>query len=63
MHSGGLELALVLMLAAIVAVPVFKRFGLGAVLAYLVAGVVLGPDGVGVVQDAERISGAAGSAW
>lgn len=28
-------------------------------LAYLVAGVVLGPDGVGVVQDAERISGAA----
>lgn len=59
MHSGGLELALVLMLAAIVAVPVFKRFGLGAVLAYLVAGVVLGPDGVGVVQDAERISGAA----
>lgn len=39
MHSGGLELALVLMLAAIVAVPVFKRFGLGAVLAYLVAGV------------------------
>ncbi|RBK98433.1 glutathione-regulated potassium-efflux system protein KefB, partial [Xanthomonas oryzae pv. oryzae] len=46
-------------LAAIVAVPVFKRFGLGAVLAYLVAGVVLGPDGVGVVQDAERISGAA----
>ncbi len=59
MHSGGLELALVLMLAAILAVPVFKRFGLGAVLAYLVAGVVLGPDGVGVVQDAERISGAA----
>uniref|UniRef100_UPI0035C736C6 lyase family protein n=1 Tax=Serratia quinivorans TaxID=137545 RepID=UPI0035C736C6 len=30
--------------AAVIAVPVFKRFGLGAVLAYLAAGVVLGPD-------------------
>ena len=33
--------ALVFLLAAVIAVPVFKRFGLGAVLAYLVAGVVL----------------------
>ena len=45
MHGSGLELALVFLLAAVIAVPVFKRFGLGAVLAYLVAGVVLGPDG------------------
>ena len=59
MHSGGLELALVLMLAAIIVVPVFKKFGLGAVLAYLVAGVLLGPDGFGVVQDADRILSAA----
>ena len=59
MHSGGLELALVLMLAAIIVVPVFKKFGLGAVLAYLVAGVLLGPDGSGVVQDADRILAAA----
>jgi glutathione-regulated potassium-efflux system ancillary protein KefC/glutathione-regulated potassium-efflux system protein KefB len=59
MHSGGLELALVLMLAAIIVVPVFKKFGLGAVLAYLVAGVLLGPDGFGFVQDADRILSAA----
>ncbi|MDG2525325.1 monovalent cation:proton antiporter-2 (CPA2) family protein [Stenotrophomonas sp. HITSZ_GD] len=59
MHSGGLELALVLMLAAIIVVPVFKKFGLGAVLAYLVAGVLLGPDGFGLVQDADRILSAA----
>jgi glutathione-regulated potassium-efflux system ancillary protein KefC/glutathione-regulated potassium-efflux system protein KefB len=59
MHSGGLELALVLMLAAIVAVPVFKKFGLGAVLAYLIAGLVLGPDGLGFVQDTNRILSAA----
>jgi len=32
MHGGGLELALVFLLAAVIAVPVFRRFGLGAVL-------------------------------
>ena len=37
MHGGGLELALVFLLAAVIAVPVFKRFGLGAVLGYLAA--------------------------
>ena len=42
MHGSGLELTLVFLLAAVIAVPVFKRLGIGAVLAYLVAGVVLG---------------------
>ena len=51
MHGGGLELALVFLLAAVIAVPVFRRFGLGAVLGYLVAGVVLGPYGVRVIRD------------
>ncbi|NUS38274.1 MAG: glutathione-regulated potassium-efflux system protein KefB [Lysobacter sp.] len=55
MHSGGLELALVFLLAAVVGVPVFKRFGLGAVLGYLAAGVVLGPFGLRVVRDADPV--------
>ncbi len=59
MHGGGLELALVFLLAAVLAVPLFKRFGLGAVLAYLVTGAVLGPYGVGVVRDADGILNAA----
>lgn len=59
MHGGGLELALVLLLAAVIAVPVFKKIGLGAVIAYLVAGVMLGPDGLGFVQDSDRILNAA----
>ena len=42
MHGSGLELTLVFLLAAVIAVPVFKRLGIGAVLAYLVAGVVAG---------------------
>ena len=59
MHGGGLDLALVFLLAAVIAVPVFKRFGLGAVLGYLAAGVALGPNGFGVIRDAERVLTAA----
>src|SRR3546814_3770933 len=55
MHGGGFELALVFLLAAVISVLVFKKLGLGAVLAYLAAGVVLGPDGLGLVRDTARI--------
>ena len=59
MHGSGLELALVFLLAAVIAAPLFKKLGLGAVLAYLAAGVVLGPDGIGMERDADRILDAA----
>lgn len=55
MHNSGLELALVFLLAAVIAVPVFKRFGLSAVLGYLAAGVALGPFGLAVIRDTERV--------
>ena len=55
MHGSGLQLALVFLLAAVIAVPLFKRFGLGAVLGYLAAGVVLGPFGVKIIEDAEPV--------
>ncbi len=55
MHGGGLELALVFLLAAVIAVPVFRRFGLGAVLGYLAAGVALGPFGLAFVRDVEPV--------
>ena len=52
MHDqGNLELVLIFLLSAVIAVPLFRRFGLGAVLAYLVAGVVIGPFGLQVVKD------------
>ena len=54
MHGSGLELALVFLLAAVIAVPLFKRFGLGAVLGYLVAGALVGPHLLGLVGDAEE---------
>ncbi len=36
--------ATVYLAAAVVAVPVAKRMGLGSVLGYLIAGVVIGPS-------------------
>lgn len=39
---------------AVITVPLFRRFGLGAILGYLVAGILIGPQGVGFVQDPEE---------
>jgi glutathione-regulated potassium-efflux system protein KefB len=56
MHGHGtLEVALVFLLAAVLAVPLFRRLGLGAVLGYLVAGVAIGPDGLRLVPDPDSI--------
>ena len=35
------------LLAAVIAVPIAKRFGLGSVLGYLIAGMIIGPWGLG----------------
>ncbi|HSQ70384.1 MAG TPA: monovalent cation:proton antiporter-2 (CPA2) family protein [Steroidobacteraceae bacterium] len=45
----------VLLAAAVVAVPLFRHFDLSAVLGYLVAGVVIGPWGLGLFTDVEGI--------
>jgi glutathione-regulated potassium-efflux system protein KefB len=41
--------------AGVVSVPIFKRLGLGSVLAYLAAGVAIGPFGLGLFSDPEAI--------
>jgi len=41
--------------AAVVAVPLFKRLGFGAVLGYLIAGVAIGPSALGLVTDPDRV--------
>lgn len=43
----------VYLVAAVVAVPLFRRFGLGSILGYLVAGVIIGPLGLDLVHDVE----------
>ena len=47
----------VLLAFALGFVLLFRRFGLGATLGYLVAGAVVGPHVLGLVGDAERMSG------
>ncbi|MCI0573597.1 MAG: monovalent cation:proton antiporter-2 (CPA2) family protein [Myxococcaceae bacterium] len=47
--------ALILLGAAVVSVPLFKRLGLGSVVGYLVAGVVIGPWGLGLFTQPETI--------
>jgi monovalent cation:proton antiporter-2 (CPA2) family protein len=47
--------SLIYLLAAVIAVPLSRRLGLGAVLGYLAAGVIIGPFGFRFVSDAEHI--------
>ena len=44
-----------LLAAGVVAVPLFKRLGLGSVLGYLLAGLAIGPFGLGLFTDAHAI--------
>lgn len=46
-----LEIALIYLAAAIVAVPIAKRVGLGSVLGYLIAGILIGPYALAMVGD------------
>jgi glutathione-regulated potassium-efflux system ancillary protein KefC len=47
--------AFIYLLAAVIAVPISKRLGFGAVLGYLLAGVVIGPWGLGLIREADDI--------
>jgi monovalent cation:proton antiporter-2 (CPA2) family protein len=55
----GLKEGLVLLAVVVVAVPLFKRLGLGSVLGYLVAGVLIGPHGFRIIADVEEVKRAA----
>lgn len=54
--ENNLLLAIFVLLAATVAlVPLFKALGLGTILGYLTAGVLIGPYGFGLISDTETI--------
>ncbi|HBF51510.1 MAG TPA: glutathione-regulated potassium-efflux system protein KefC, partial [Massilia sp.] len=55
MEHSLLTNALIYLAAAVVAVPLAKRLGLGAVLGYLLAGMAIGPWGLQLVKDVEDI--------
>ena len=44
-----------LLMVAVLLVPLFKRAGLGTVLGYLAAGVLIGPSVIGLVDDPENL--------
>ncbi|MEG0603279.1 MAG: monovalent cation:proton antiporter-2 (CPA2) family protein [Acinetobacter sp.] len=54
-HSVSLIAPVVLLAAAVIAVPIFKRIGLGSVLGYLIAGLVIGPFGFAFFHDSASI--------
>jgi glutathione-regulated potassium-efflux system protein KefB len=54
---GFLHQALVYLAAGVIAVPVFKRLGLGSVLGFLAAGMIIGPWGFKLVSEPEAIRG------
>ncbi len=43
------------LLAAVVAVPIAQRLGIGAVIGYLAAGIAIGPWGLGFIRDVDEI--------
>ncbi|MEF9602392.1 monovalent cation:proton antiporter-2 (CPA2) family protein [Paracoccus sp. PXZ] len=56
-HGGGVPLlsVVVLLAAAVLAVPLFRKLGLGSVLGYLAAGLAIGPFGLGYFHDPQAI--------
>ena len=49
--QGFFYQAFVYLAAAVIAVPIAKRLGLGSVLGYLIAGMVIGPFGLGLIGE------------
>ena len=51
-----LESGAILLGAALIFVTLFRRLKLGATLGYLVAGALIGPEGLGLIRDPEQLS-------
>ena len=54
-HGDFLIYVLVFLASAVIVIPLFKRFGLSAVLGYLAAGILIGPSGFGLVHETHSI--------
>ena len=52
---GFMHDAVIFLVASVIGVALFKRFGLGAVLGYLVAGLIIGPSRLKLVGDVESV--------
>jgi len=50
-----LTLSLIFLVAAVVAVPLAKRLKLGSVMGYLAAGILVGPQGLRLIREAQTV--------
>ena len=55
LEGDFLQSSAIFLTAAVVAVPLAQRLGLGSVLGYLLAGVAIGPWGLGLIRDVDAI--------
>lgn len=55
MANDVLSVSVVFLAAAVVAVPIAQRLGLGSVLGYLLAGIAIGPWGLRLISDVDAI--------
>ncbi|WP_318462803.1 glutathione-regulated potassium-efflux system protein KefB [Photobacterium leiognathi] len=55
MTNDFLVLSVVFLSAAIIAVPLAQKLGLGSVLGYLIAGIIIGPWGLALISDVDAI--------
>jgi len=55
METNFLGQALIYLAAGVIAVPLFKRIGLGSVLGYLAAGMAIGPWGLRLIGDPQTV--------
>ena len=54
-HGSELVKVVAVLVAGVIAVPLFKRLGLGSVLGYLAAGLAVGPFGLGFFDEAQSV--------
>lgn len=53
--TNYLDQALVFIASSVVLVPIFNRLGFGSVLGYLIAGILVGPFGLKLIQESESV--------
>ncbi len=54
-HAAWLTTSLICLAAAVIAVPLARALGLGSIIGYLAAGIVIGPWGLKLVTDTQTI--------
>ena len=54
-HPEWIQSTIVYLSAAVICVPLFRKLGLGAILGYLVAGIIIGPSGLKIISETEQL--------